>query len=115
MTVALFMDHHVSAAITAGLRDRNVDVLTAMEEGAAQWPDEHILERAKEIDRVVFTQDDDFLVLADAWIEAERPFAGLVYAHQLAITTGQAVRDLELIAKALDPDDMRNRVEFIPY
>jgi hypothetical protein len=38
----------------------------------------------------------------------------LVYAHQLSVTIGQAVRDLELIAKAIDPQDMRNRIEFIP-
>ncbi len=29
--------------------------------------------------------------------------------------SGQAVRDLELLAKVLDPGDMRNRVEYIPY
>jgi len=38
-----------------------------------------------------------------------------VYAHQLAISIGQAVRDLELVAKILDPGDMQNRVEYIPY
>jgi hypothetical protein len=31
------------------------------------------------------------------------------------VTIGQAVRDLELIAKVLDPQDMRNRIEFIPF
>jgi hypothetical protein len=42
-------------------------------------------------------------------------FAGVAYAHQLKISIGQAIRDLELLAKALDPDDMRNRVEYLPY
>ena len=42
-------------------------------------------------------------------------FSGVVYAHQLGISIGQAVRDLELIAKILDPDDMQNRVEYLPY
>ncbi len=28
---------------------------------------------------------------------------------------GQAVRDLELIAKILDPDDLQNRVEYLRY
>ena len=39
---------------------------------------------------------------------------GWFYAHQLAITIGRAIHDLELISKALDPEDMRNRVEFLP-
>jgi hypothetical protein len=30
------------------------------------------------------------------------------------VTIGQAVRDLELIAKAFGPEDMLNRIEFIP-
>jgi hypothetical protein len=47
-------------------------------------------------------------------VQAGRDFAGLIYAHQLSVTIGQAVRDLELIAKTLDPQDMRNHIEFIP-
>ena len=39
---------------------------------------------------------------------------GLLYVHQLSVTIGQAVRDLELITKALAPEDMRNHIEFIP-
>jgi len=34
--------------------------------------------------------------------------------HREAITIGQAVTDLELMAKALDPVDMLNRIEFLP-
>jgi hypothetical protein len=55
-----------------------------------------------------------FLILTHQWLQAGRDFAGLIYAHQLSVTIGQAVRDLELIAKTLDPQDMRNHIEFIP-
>lgn len=33
MSVALYMDHHVKAAITDGLRRRGVDVVTCLEDG----------------------------------------------------------------------------------
>jgi hypothetical protein len=33
---------------------------------------------------------------------------------QLQLTTGQAVRYLELAAGVLYPEDMKNRVEFLP-
>lgn len=68
-----------------------------------------------ELGRAVFTQDDDFLALADEWLENGRDLAGVIYAHQLGITIGQAIRDLELIAKVLEPDEMRNRIVFLPF
>jgi len=55
------------------------------------------------------------LVIAHDRLKTGRAFAGVVYAHQLAISIGQAVRDLELIAKVLDPGDMLNRVEYLPF
>jgi hypothetical protein len=62
----------------------------------------------------VFTQDDDFLAIGRAWQLSGREFAGIVYAHQLRVTIGQAIRDLELIARIMSPDEMRNRIEFMP-
>ncbi len=41
-------------------------------------------------------------------------FAGVVYAHQLRVSIGQCAADLELIAKATDPDEWTNRVMFLP-
>ncbi|MDA0282539.1 MAG: DUF5615 family PIN-like protein [Planctomycetota bacterium] len=109
------MDQHVPLSITEGLRERGVEVLTAAEDNAADWSDPDILQRASELQRVVFTLDDDFLVIAADWLESEREFAGAAYAHQLGITIGQAVRDLELMASVLNLADMRNRIEFLPY
>jgi hypothetical protein len=40
--------------------------------------------------------------------------AGIVYGHQLQITIGQAIRDLELIAQIMEGYEMANRVEFLP-
>ena len=77
------------------------------------WPDDRLLDRAGELGRVLFSQDDE---LAEAELRQRegRDFAGVIYAHQLAITIGQCVRDLEIIAKAAEPEDLRNRVEFLP-
>lgn len=115
MSVPLYMDHHVKAAISEGLPRCGVDLLTCLEDGTDQAEDEEVLERATALGRSVFTQDDDFLAIADAWLQNGRDFGGVIYAHQLGITIGKAIRDLELIAKVLEPDDMRNRIEFLPY
>ena len=114
MSVALYMDHHVHAAITAGLRLRGVDVLTTFDDDTADLDDKELLRRATELDRVLFSQDRDLLVIAHQWQHDSLEFSGVIYAHQLAITIGQAINDLELIAKLAVADEMRNRIEFIP-
>ncbi len=58
------MDHHVPRAITNGLRLRGADVLTAHEDGAGELRDPALLDRASELERVLFTQDDDLLTEA---------------------------------------------------
>jgi predicted nuclease of predicted toxin-antitoxin system len=60
----LYMDVHVDFAITAGLRLRQVDVLTAQEDGTTRLDDEPFLDRAASLNRVLFTQDEDFLTIA---------------------------------------------------
>jgi len=77
--------------------------------------DEERLARATQLGRVLFSQDEDLLTLTHRWLQTGRVCAGLVYAHQLGVTIGQAIRDLELMACALDPEDMRNRITFIPF
>ena len=76
---------------------------------------EPLLDRATSLARVLFSQDQDLLAVAQQRLQAGHDFAGVVYAHQMTISIGQAIRDLELLAKVLDPSDMRNRVEYLPY
>jgi uncharacterized protein with PIN domain len=114
MTVALYMDEHVHRAITVSLRLRGVDVLTAQEDDRIGTPDDALLDRATELQRVLFSQDEDLLAEAKRRQMEGVLFVGVVYAHQLRVTIGVCVRDLELIAKAVDPDDIVNRVEYLP-
>ena len=39
MALAFYMDHHVPRAITAGLRRRGTEVITAYEDSAHEWED----------------------------------------------------------------------------
>src|SRR5258708_40048826 len=115
MPVAFYMDVHIPAPITAQLRRRGVDVLTAIEDGRDTSPDEDILDHARGLGRVVFTHDIGFRAMAEDWQRQNRPFAGLIFGHQLGGTIGQFVRDLELIAKATEPDEWLNKIEYLPY
>jgi hypothetical protein len=111
----LYMDVHVKAAITAGLRQRDVDVLTAQEDGARRLNDSRLLERATTLNRILFSQDDDLLVIARYKQVHSEIFSGLIYGHQLAATIGKYIIDLELVCQVLDADDMVNRIEYLPF
>ena len=114
MSVGLYIDVHVPYAITIGLRLRRADVLTAQEDGAGQFTDAELLSRAAALGRVLFTQDDDLLREATRRQKQGEIFAGVVYAHQLSVTIGQSVNDLELIAQTCELEEWVNRVEFLP-
>jgi hypothetical protein len=108
------MDVHVKAAITAGLRRRGIDVVTAQEDGGTRLEDTALLNRATALQCVLFSQDDDLLAVARARQTAGVFFAGLLYGHQLAATVGKYVLDLEMICHVLNPEDMANRIESLP-
>ena len=110
----IYMDVHVPFAITSGLRLRGVDVVTAQEDGASELDDDELLDRVTALGRVVFTRDVDFLAHARDRQTTGVNFSGVIYAHQLRVSIGQCVADLELMAKVYEPEDMENRVEYLP-
>ena len=108
------MDVHVPAAITRGLLLRGVDVLTAQLDGTTELEDPGLLDRATELGRVLFSQDDDLLREAASRQKDGRPFAGVIYAHQLHVPVGRCIDDLVLLAQTEETDAIRNRVVFLP-
>jgi hypothetical protein len=114
MPLKLYMDHHVPRAITLGLRLRQVDVLTAYEDQTHEVADSDLLDRATSLGRVLFTQDDDLLAEATQRQRVGIAFGGVIYAHQEAVSIGQCVQDLEVIAAAGSDADVVNRVIYLP-
>ncbi len=98
MAIALYMDVHVPQSITTQLRRRHINVLTTQEDNTIELPDHELLERSTALGRVLFTQDIRFRALAETWQRDSKPFAGLIFGHQLGGTIGQFVKDLEFIA-----------------
>lgn len=114
MALRLLMDVHVQRAITAGLRARGVDVLTAQEDASNRLDDAALLRRATELDRVLFTQDEDFRDLAAACQAQGIPFTSIIFGHQQRVSIGSCVEDLHLMATAMDPAEMRSWVKYLP-
>jgi hypothetical protein len=114
VSVALYMDVHVPRPITRGLRRRDVDVLTAQEDGTARWDDPDLLDRAAAMGRVLFSQDADLLIEPARSQRNGVSFSGVIYAPQLALPIGEFIAELELIAKAGEPAELANSVQFLP-
>jgi predicted nuclease of predicted toxin-antitoxin system len=108
------MDVQVEMAITRGLRHRGVGVVRAQEDGMDRSSDPDLLDRATALGYAVFTRDIDFLVEGAQRQATGEAFAGIVYAHQMTVSIGRCVQDLELMAKVFDPVDMMNRVVYLP-
>jgi predicted nuclease of predicted toxin-antitoxin system len=114
MSVKFYFDVHVRRAVAEGLRLRRVDVLTAQEDGAAEFKDPKLLDRAHTLGRVLFTQDRDFLKEASRRQQLNKSFSGVIYAHQLNVSISQCVAELELIGVATDVNEWTNKVVYLP-
>jgi hypothetical protein len=44
----------------------------------------------------------------------ERPFQGILYAHQQGASLGRLVEDIELLATCGGPEELANRVTYVP-
>lgn len=68
-----------------------------------------ILVAARQLERVIYTYDDDFLQLNSTGI----PHLGILYHHRHKYSIGQAVNAVALACQVLAMEEMRNRVEYL--
>ena len=114
MAFGLYMDVHVPRAVTEGLRRRQIDIVTAQEDGTRETDDEGLLLRATVLDRLIFTQDEDFLKIASKLQSEQRDFPAVIFCPQLTAGIGEIIEDLELICFCALPDEVRNCVIHLP-
>ena len=85
------LDEHVSHAIAKGLRLRGLDVTTTTDAQLISAADEDHLAFAFAENRVIFTQDDDFLTMAS---QPDTEHCGIVYCHQGTRSVGDIIHFL---------------------
>jgi predicted nuclease of predicted toxin-antitoxin system len=108
-TIRFHLDEHVAHAVADGLRRLGIDVTTTTDANLLGAADADHMAFALAQGRVIFTEDDDLLALASAGVQ----HSGLAYCRQNTRSIGQIIRGLELIWEVYEPDEMRNRIEFI--
>ena len=107
--IKFHLDESVERAIAEALRRRSIDVTTTPEANLLGITDREQLAFAIAQNRVVFTQDDDFLALHQEGLH----HCGIVYCHQNNRSIGEMVRGLVLIWEVLEPLEMYDHIEFI--
>ena len=112
--LALYFDHNAPLPIALGLRQRRTDVLTALEDGRDRTPDESLLRRAHELDRLLVSGDKDFPSITNRWPALGEHFSGLARIPRQSHLYRQLIDDLELIARAHDPADVIDQRFFLP-
>jgi hypothetical protein len=107
--IRFYMDQHIPAAVSRGLRQRGVDVLTAQDAERCGLPDDEQLKFATDDARVMVTFDPDFLGLHAGGLE----HAGIAWCQERKYTVRDLLHALLLVHSVLTSNDMRNHVEYL--
>jgi hypothetical protein len=87
-----YADHHVVFAIVEALRLRGMDVVTALERGQEEAEDRELLALALAEERVMLTNDADFLALAADYARQGKEFAPIFFWPQQQRGIGEIMR-----------------------
>lgn len=113
MPVKIYTDESVPVAVAAGLQRRHVAATSARDSGNLGLTDEEQFAYATSHQMAIFTHDADFLRLASIHAESGEDHWGIIYAHQNKVTIGECIHRLKEIADLLEPEDLRNHIEFL--
>ncbi len=112
----LLIDENIDDNIIDGLRRRqpSLDIVRVQDVGLRQTPDPLFLEWAAQAGRVVVSNDKKTLS-RDAWDRVAQglPMPGVALLLP-RLTIGQAIDELELLATASEPVDVKDQVVFLP-
>lgn len=107
--IRFHLDENVAPAIALGLRRYGIDVTTTNEVELRGQTDEAQLKFMQQTQRVIFTQDADFLVIAS--VNNNHP--GIAYCKKGTRSIGEIIERLILIYEVLTPEEMIGNVEFL--
>lgn len=102
-------DEHIRGSVVRGLRDRGVDVRTVQEVGLQGAPDSRILEHARVADRVLLTNDRDFLTLASSELHP-----GLVFQTTQHVEPGELIGSVVGLLATIPDEAFPGSVFYVP-
>ena len=100
--------------LVAALRSRGLTVITALDAGLGEKPDEEQLVFAAEHGCVLYTFNvSDFYRLHTEWSSVGREHAGMILAPQQRFSVGEQLRRILRLRATNTTASMRNQVEFL--
>jgi predicted nuclease of predicted toxin-antitoxin system len=108
-TLRFHLDENCDPRIAVGLRLHGVDITTTSEARLLEASDAEQLAHASAEQRVIITEDTDFLRMMAAGQESP----GVIFVPAQRRSIGRVIRDVLLVWETYEPDEMRNRVEFL--
>ena len=96
------------------LRQRGVDVLTALDAGMIARPDKEHLEFAVSQDRALYSFNvGDFAALHSEYASNGKQHAGIILARQHRFGAGEQMRRLLRIIAKRNANEMQDKIEFL--
>ena len=111
--LAIYTDENVVGPLIAALRSRGLDVVTAEDRNLAQSPDELILTDALALQRLLLTNDTDFLSLAANCHQRDEVFAPIVFWSQQKRTLAYLIGRIVQMASQQDYSALCSQVHFL--
>jgi predicted nuclease of predicted toxin-antitoxin system len=108
-TIRFHLDENCSKAIAEGLRRRGIDVTTTPQARLMGAIDEQQAAHCLAENRVLFTQDQDFLRLDATGVRHAR----IAYCAKDTKSIGELIQSLVLIWEICQPEEIAGRVEYV--
>ena len=89
-----YADEHVIAPLVEALRTRGMDVITVQEQGWTGMSDANLLAESLRAQRILLTNDQDFLGLASRCATQGELFAPIFFWPQQQRTIGKLIRNI---------------------
>ena len=107
-------DEHISGVLVKALAARGIDVVHVADVGLRSSPDPVVLEWAAGESRVLITADRATVIgYANDRVRAGLPMPGVALVDRRK-PLGVLLDDLQALAECSTPDELRDRVHFIP-
>lgn len=115
MKISLYLDEDSrSLGLFQGLRDKGVDVTTALEAGMLGTSDDEQLAWATTQGRVLYSFNRrDFFRLHTEYLSQGKSHAGILLAQQQQFSIGEQVRRILTLSAAKSAEEMESQIEFL--
>lgn len=113
--IRLYLDEDVTPVLARILRERGVDVTSALELGHIEWDDEAHLEFAVSEGRTLLTYNiRDFVQLHKKWQSECKAHNGIIVSYQFSMgALGEVLRRILKLLSVWAPETINNQLLFL--